>query len=133
MDAARALRGRQRMVEADAAIARARALAPGDRLIAFLRAQSAYELGHPAAALFAEAVRAWPDNLDARRNLALALASQGDVAAARGVLEAALAENPGWLDGHRVLASLRWASGDAQGFDESFPVALAALPRQQGL
>ena len=133
VEVARGLRGGQRMVEADAAIARARALDPGDRLIAFLRAQSAYELGYPAADMFAEAARLWPDNLDARRNLALALASEGEMPRAREVLEAALAGHPAWLDGHRVLASLRWAAGEAQGYDDSFAVALKALPGQQGL
>ena len=132
VEVARALRGQQRMVEADAAIARALALAPGDRLIRFLRAQSRYELGYPAAALFAEAAETWPDNLDARRNQALALASEGDGGGARTVLEAALAANPGWLEGHRVLASLRWAAGEAEGFDDSFPRALKALKGQQG-
>ena len=133
LDAARTLRAGQRMVEAEAAIARAHALAPGDRLIKFLLAQSAYELGLPAAALFAEAARMWPDNLDARRNQALALASEGDGQWAVAVLEAALEANPGWLEGHRVLASLRFAAGDAAGFDASFPAALKRLPRQQGL
>ena len=133
LDEARALRAGQHMVAADAAIAQAHALAPQDRLIAFLRAQSRYELGYPAADAFAEAARLWPDNLDARRNQALALASQGDVGAARQVLEAALAAHPGWLDGHRVLASLRWAAGEAEGFDSSFPAALRIEPRQQGL
>ena len=54
---ARRFRAVQDMASADHAIAEAARLAPGDPLTAFLRAQSAYELGYPAAALFAEAVR----------------------------------------------------------------------------
>ena len=95
-DQARVLRGAQRMVEADQAITRARTLAPADPLIAFLHAQSRYELGHPAAALFAEVCRLWPDNLDALRNRALAEASEGRPERARDLLAAALAEKPGW-------------------------------------
>ncbi|WDF74017.1 putative 2OG-Fe(II) oxygenase [Novosphingobium sp. KACC 22771] len=132
-DRARALRSMQRMIEADEAIAQARALAPDDRLIAFLHAQSRYELGHPAADLFAQVCRLWPDNPDALRNQAMALAAEGNVSAAVDMLYAALRQNPQWLDGHRVLASLRWVAGDAQGFDASYVEAARAHPRAQGL
>ncbi|MBB3956686.1 putative 2OG-Fe(II) oxygenase [Novosphingobium sediminicola] len=132
-DTARALRAQQRMIEADEAIAKAHALAPEDRLVAFLHAQSRYELGHRAADLFAQVCRLWPDNPDALRNHAMALASEGDIGAAVDLLTAALAQNPQWLDGHRVLASLRWVAGDAQDFDASYATAARANPRAQGL
>lgn len=132
-DAARELRAGQRMIEADEAMARAYALAPDDRLIAFLHAQSRYELGYPAADLFAQVCRLWPDNPDALRNQAMARAAEGDVGGAVDLLCAALAQNPQWLDGHRVLASLRWVAGDARGFDASYAAAARAHPRAQGL
>ena len=122
------LRREQRMIEAAAAMDEARALAPADPLIAFLHAQCRYELGHAAADLFGQVVRLWPGNLDALRNHALALASEGRVAEAEALLARALTDNPGWLDGHRVLASLRWTSGQAAGFDASFRVACLAQP-----
>jgi len=133
MEQARALRGQQRMVEAEAAMAQARALAPGDGLIAFLHAQARYELGYPAAALFADACRLWPDNRDVLRNRALAEASEGRVGVAVDLLTAALAQAPDWLEGHRVLAALRWVSGDAAGFDASYAQAARAHPGVVGL
>ncbi|WP_298199006.1 putative 2OG-Fe(II) oxygenase [Novosphingobium sp.] len=132
-DQARVLRGAQRMVEADQAITRARALAPADPLIAFLHAQSRYELGHPAAALFAEVCRLWPDNLDALRNRALAEASEGRPERARDLLAAALAEKPGWAEGHRVFAALEWVAGNTAGFDASYGRAITAEPGNPAL
>lgn len=130
---ARAARAAQDMVGADKAIAEASRLAPSDPLTAFLRAQSAYELGLPAAALFAEAVRLWPENPDALRNHALALASEGQTEEADRLLARALAAKPDWLDGQRVLASLRYSYGDAESYDAGFAEALKAQPRNQGL
>ncbi|MBU6268331.1 MAG: hypothetical protein KGN34_12375 [Sphingomonadales bacterium] len=132
-DRARGLRAEQRMVEADAAIARAASLDPSDRLTAFLRAQSAYELGFPAGDLYAHARRLWPDNPDIIRNHALALTSQGDVAGADRLLADALVQSPDWLDGHRVLSGMRFARGDGQHHDASFAAAVQACPRHQGL
>ena len=132
-DRARTCRAEQRMVEADAAIALAAGLDPEDRLTAFLRAQSAYELGHPAAGHFARVRRLWPENRDALRNHALALASEGEVSAADRLLADALASAPDWLDGHRVLAGLRFAHGDSEHYDASFAAAAQALPQHQGL
>ncbi|NKJ43665.1 putative 2OG-Fe(II) oxygenase [Novosphingobium sp. SG720] len=128
LDRARALRARQDMVGAEAALAQAHMLAKGDMQIAFLHAQARYELGHRAAHLFAHVCRQWPDHLDAQRNHALALASEGQVPAALAALEAALARRPTWAEGHRVLGSLRWVSGDTQGFDASFARAARAHP-----
>ena len=130
---ARRFRAVQDMASADHAIAEAARLAPGDPLTAFLRAQSAYELGYPAAALFAEAVRLWPENPDVLRNHALALASEVQVAQAEHILAAALAARPDWLDGQRVLASLRYSHGDTETYDKGFADAVRAQPRHQGL
>ncbi|KUR72581.1 hypothetical protein AQZ52_04880 [Novosphingobium fuchskuhlense] len=132
-DKARGLRAAQDMLRADSAIQEAARLAPSDPLTAFLRAQSAYELGHPAAALFAEAVRLWPENPDVLRNHALALAAEGRQVEAEAVLARALAARPDWLDGQRVLASLRYSHGDAESYDAGFAEAVRAQPRHQGL
>ena len=132
-DRARALRTMQRMIEADEAMAQAYALAPDDRLIAFLHAQSRYELGYPAAHLFENVCRLWPDNPDALRNQAMAWAAEGRMDRAVDLLGGALSQNPQWLEGHRVLAALRWTSGDVDGFDASFAAAARANPCEQGL
>jgi tetratricopeptide (TPR) repeat protein len=133
MQHAATLRAEQRMIEADDAIAQARALAPADPLIAFLHAQSRFELGHPAAALFTAAQQLWPANPDVLRNRALALAAEDDFPAAEALLADALAANPGWLDGHRVLAGLRWTFGNGTGFDASYVSAIAAQPNSAAL
>ncbi|MDE2301590.1 MAG: hypothetical protein KGK11_03420 [Sphingomonadales bacterium] len=130
---ARRLRAAQDMPGALAAITRAAALDPGDGLIALLRAQTAYELGYPAAGLYAEAQRLAPGNPDVLRNRALALASEGEEQAAQALLAAALAERPEWLDGQRVLAALRFTSGEREHFDAGFAAAVRARPRHQGL
>jgi Tfp pilus assembly protein PilF len=130
---ARAARAVQDMAEADKAINEAARLAPDDPLTTFLRAQSAYELGHPAAALFARAVQLWPENPDALRNHALALASEGLPEEAIRLLARALAARPDWLDGQRVLASLRYSHGETEGYDAGFAEAVKAQPQNQGL
>lgn len=133
LDRARAYRARQQMVEADEAIGQAARLDPSDRLTAFLRAQSAYELGYRASDHFARARRLWPENRDAVRNHALALASEGDLARAERVLTDILVDAPDWLEGHRVLAGMRFAHGDREHYDRAFAAATQAMPQHEGL
>ena len=130
---ARGLRAAQDMLGADQAIREAARLAPADPLTAFLRAQSAYELGYPAAELFAQAVRLWPENPDVLRNYAISLASEGRQAEAESQLASALAARPDWLDGQRVLANMRYSHGDAETYDAGFVQAVRAQPQNQGL
>jgi len=133
MQQAQALRAEQRMIEAERLVAQARVAAPEDRMIAFLHAQSRYELGYPAAELFGAVCEAWPENFDAQRNYALALASEGQAAAAAQRLEAVLAAAPAWVEGHRVLAALRWVGGEAEGYDASYAQAVARFPMSEPL
>jgi tetratricopeptide (TPR) repeat protein len=133
LDRARALRAVQDMAGADAALGNALALAPGDARLAMMQAQLRYERGLPAADLFARAAALDPANRDACRNRALALCAEGDPAGAEAVLTTAIATQPDWLDGLRVLASLRWVAGDAAGFDRGWAGATRAQPAQPGL
>ncbi len=121
------------MAEADAALTLAREQDSDDPRVAFLYAQLRYEVGYPAADLFAQALRLAPGNRDALRNRALALASEGQADAAMAILEQAVAQAPDWLEGLRVLTSLRWVTGDAAGFDAAWARAARAWPAQQGL
>lgn len=131
LDLAIGHRAAQRMDDADAALTTARDLAPDDPQIGFLLAQLRYERGLPAADLFAHAQALDPANRDALRNRALALASEGEMVQAQGLL--AGAQSPDWLDGLRVLASLRWVAGDAAGFDAGWATAARAHPGQAAL
>ena len=121
------------MIEADGAIAQAAALDPADPLSAFLLAQSRYELGYPASELFARARQLWPDNPDVLRNHALALASEGQYDQAVGLLANSLKAHPEWLDGHRVLAGLRWSGVDSHAHDASYAAAVRIQPGNSAL
>jgi len=136
-DAARllgyALRQEQRFAEADAVFTAALPQAPRDVALCFGQAQSRYELGLPAAGLFAKAQKLAPADLELLRNRALAMASEGDRAGAERVLHQALKRHPDWLDGHKVLTSLRWTGGDHSGFADHYAAAVRAQPGNQNL
>ncbi len=124
-----ALRAAQRLAEAEAIFA-ASSTDPASR---FGLAQTRFERGLPAAALFADAQTALPGDLEIVRNRAVALASEGDTAAAEALLSAELAARSGWLDGHKALATLRWTRGDAARFADSYADGLKAEPANAAL
>ncbi len=128
-----ALHAQQRLVEAEALFATASAAHPVDPGLAFGLAQIRYELGYPAADLFARVRQLAPDNLDVARNQALALISEGRADAARLLLEPLLAQHPDWLDGHKTLATLKWTNGDQQGFSDHLGPACRAQPDNPAL
>lgn len=128
-----ALRQEQRFEEADTVFTAALTQRDTDPALRFVLAQTRYERGLPAAALFAQAQTALPDNPDIVRNRAAAMAAEGDAAGAEHVLTGALAARPEWLDGHKALATLRWTSGDQSHFSDSYAAACAAQPRNAKL
>jgi tetratricopeptide (TPR) repeat protein len=123
-----ALRREQRLLEAAAVFSAAIAAGGEDSALVQGLAQTRYELGQPAAALFAEAQRRNPANLEILRNRALAMASEGDRAGAEALLKQAVAAHPGWLDGHKSLSVLRWTGGDQARHAASYAAACAAQP-----
>jgi hypothetical protein len=125
---AAALREAQDMEAALEAIIAAAKQDPDDPRAAFGLAQIRFETWRPAAELFAKARGLVPRNPDILRNHALALAAEGEGEAAEAMLENALRQAPGWLDGHRVLAAQRITSGDAADFDRSYTEAVQADP-----
>lgn len=128
-----ALRLEQRLVEAAAVFAAARAGGLDDPAVLQGLAQTRYELGLPATTLFAEAQRVNPGNLELLRNRAAAMASEGDRAGAIHLLLGTLRTNPGWLDGHKVLAALRWTGGGWQSFTTSYADAVRTEPSNAAL
>lgn len=128
-----ALRRAQRYFEADTLIGAALLRFPDDPVLAFFRAQTRYELGHPASDLFARAAALDPANPDARRNLALALVSEGQAAVARDWLEAELRDRPDWQDGLKALATLNWTHGARVHFADHYAPACRAVPQRLDL
>lgn len=127
------LHGEQRLLEAETVFAAAAEAYPADPGLAFGLAQTRYELGDPAAALFAAVRQLAPGNLDVARNQALALISEGQPGEARGLLEALLAQQPDWLDGHKALATLGWTCGEQQSFTDHLAPACRARPDNPAL
>jgi tetratricopeptide (TPR) repeat protein len=128
-----ALRLNQQLLEAAEVFQAAR---PGGRLEPALvegLAQTRYELGQPAAALFTEAQKLLPGNPDVVRNRASAMAAEGDVAGAEALLESEVARVPGWLAGHKTLATLRWTRGNPATFDASYAAACHAQANNKEL
>ncbi len=128
-----ALRMEQRLEEADTVFTAASAAGFANPALLQGLAQTRYELGHDAAALFAAAGKAAPGNMEIARNHALALISEGRSDEARILLDRALERQPGWLDGHKALATLRWTQGDHAGFADSYAAACKAEPGNAAL
>ncbi|MGE8141426.1 putative 2OG-Fe(II) oxygenase [Novosphingobium sp. NPDC080210] len=123
-----ALRREQRLLDAAAVFSAAIAAGAKDPALVQGLAQTRYELGQPAAALFAEAQARNPADLEILRNRALALASEGGRAGAETLLEEAVTKHPAWLDGHKALSVLRWTGGDQARHAASYGPACAAQP-----
>lgn len=106
--------------------------APADPDVALGLAQISFEAGLDAAELYADAARLQPLRIDLQRSRASALAAEGRQGEAEVLLEAVLAQNPVWIDGHRTLCGLRATAGDAD-FARSFSSAIKREPANFGL
>jgi tetratricopeptide (TPR) repeat protein len=126
-------RNAQRMEDAYAAILRAADLAPNDPTIAAIHAQLALETGRTATAHFAAALLLDPVNLLLTRSYCAALAGEGQFVEAIALLDASLKEQPDWLDGHKLVSSLRHTSGEAGDFAQSYAAACADQPQNLSL
>jgi tetratricopeptide (TPR) repeat protein len=126
-------RNAQRMEDAYAAILRAADLAPNDPTIAAIHAQLALETGRLAVPLFEKARLLEPDNLMLTRSYCAALAGEGQFVEAIALLDASLKERPNWLDGHKLITSLRHTSGEVGDFARSYAAACAVQPQNLSL
>jgi tetratricopeptide (TPR) repeat protein len=130
---ASAFRNAQQMEDAYETIAQAARQTPNDPRAAFGLAQISFETWRPAADLFAAARQLAPDTPDLIRNHALALVAEGAGDVAETLLEGVLAVNPGWIDGHKTLATLRLTAGDGDQFDDGYVIAARAEPANVAL
>lgn len=115
------------------AFTKAASLMPGDAMIANGLACVTYEAGLPAAELFERAIELDPADRSLWLRLAAAWVQQGQADAVIGGLEAELAAEPAWIEGHNTFAKLRWEAGDRTGFTRSFDRAVQAMPRSKDL
>ena len=122
------LRALDRRAEALPLLQRAASLAPADGGIAHTLAQTALEAGLPATALFEQALRLDPGSAVVRLGLTSARYAGGDGIAALEALEAALAHNPGWYDGHRQFAQLATMLGQSERMLGTLRATMARFP-----
>lgn len=116
-----------------AAFERAAALAPADAKVLHGLAQARLDAGLPAIDAFERAVRSASDPGPALLGLAAALTAEGEIVAAVERLDAHLARNPGWAEGHWLASRLRWMSGERATYLAALDHALAAAPKTLAL
>lgn len=124
-----AYRDQQRMAESVRAFARAVELAPDDALSALAHAETRFESGLPAAAQARRALELDPENPVAIGCCAAALTAEGQRRAAENLLASALARQPDWLEGQKLLAALRYTGGDNSEYARSYAAAVRILPQ----
>lgn len=110
------------------ALQRAVELAPSEPLVAHGYARTLLEAGMPSVEPFARALKLAPTNTEVLKGFASALVADGRIADAIDGLETVLRRSPLWTDGHVLLATMRWANGEREGFTRSFDEALRAHP-----
>jgi len=110
------------------ALHRAASLAPAEPLIVRGLARTLLEAGLPCVNEFVRAMKVAPNNPDVIKGLVAALAAEGRSAEAIAGLEQALKRSPLWTDGHALLAQMRWAEGEREGFTRSIDEALVQHP-----
>jgi Flp pilus assembly protein TadD len=123
------LRQLDRREEAIASLRRASELAPGSAKIAHALARTLFEAGLPSLQAYGQAVRLAPADTEVLAGMTSACAAEGQAAGAIDGLDQLLACSPQWVEGHSLLARLRWAQGERDGFARSFERAVAAQPQ----
>jgi tetratricopeptide (TPR) repeat protein len=115
------------------ALRRAADLAPNEPLIVHGLAKTSLEAGLPSVDLFGRALKVCANNPDVVKGLVSALLAEGRIQEATEGLELALGRSPLWTDGHVLLASIRWANGEREGFTRSIDEALVEHPNSMEL
>ena len=94
------------------AIGHAARLAPDDAAIALADAHLHHDGWRPAVEKFDRAVALAPGDLSAIKGLAGALDRSGGSAAGRALLDKSLTHHPGWIEGHKLLSTMRLTAGE---------------------
>jgi cytochrome c-type biogenesis protein CcmH/NrfG len=122
-----------RREEALQSLQRAVRLDPAAPKPAAALATTLYEAGLPSLQAHGAALRLDPANQQLVMGLASALIAEGEPDSAIAGLEQVLHRSPHWVEGHVLLAKLRWAQGEREGFTRSFDDALRILPQSRPL
>jgi Flp pilus assembly protein TadD len=123
------LRELGRRADALPSLRRAAQLAPASFKIAYSLALTLYEAGLPSVDAFGQALRLAPGDADAIYGLTTAFVAAGEPETAVNGLEKILSRSPHWVNGHVLLAKLRWMQGEREGFTRNFEAAVAAMPQ----
>jgi Flp pilus assembly protein TadD len=123
------LRQLNRRDEAIGSLRRASELAPNSAKVAHALARTLFEAGLPSLQAYGRAVRLAPADTEVLAGMTSACAAEGQATGAIDGLDQLLARSPQWVEGHSLLARLRWAQGEREGFVRSFERAVAAQPQ----
>jgi tetratricopeptide (TPR) repeat protein len=126
-------RAREDSLAATQALMKAGKLAPSDARIAHALARVTLEAGLPAVDAFEAALSLAPADGDIHMGWTAAKLACGQGASAAQHLARLLDASPGWLEGHRALANLRWLLGDVKEFTSSYVTALRSNRRDERL
>lgn len=119
----------KRYAAASASMARATALAPADPKTARSRARLALERSDPdALTLIEQALTLNRGDPNLLHDYAQVLALHGRIDEALECTATLVKHVPGWIDGLKLHAELRWAAGDTDRFADHF-AAVAAMPQ----
>ncbi len=128
-----ASRVEQKMERAQRAFDKACELSPEDPSVLSDLAQCEFELGRAAAALFGRAMQLSPGRLDLCRSQAAALVAEGRAPEAIARLQSLLSAHPGWIDGHKSLASFLWLEGRRDLYTDGLERACQREPQNAAL
>ena len=127
------LRALDRREEALKSLQRAMQLGPEAPGPAHALARTLYEAGLPSVQAYGRALKLAPADQSIVTGLASAFIAEGDPGAALSGLERIVSRSPHWVEGHILLAKLRWAQGERDGFARSFDDALRERPQDMDL
>ncbi|HEY8433136.1 MAG TPA: putative 2OG-Fe(II) oxygenase [Sphingomicrobium sp.] len=122
------LRELDRREEALRSLRKAAEMAPGSAKIAHALARTLLEAGLPSVDAFGRAIQLAPGDQELVAGLAAAFIADGEPQTALAGLEKIVKRSPHWVNGHVLLAKLRWMQGERDRFTSSFDEALQALP-----
>ena len=127
------LRELDRREEALPSLRRAAELAPTSANIAHALARTLFEAGLPSVEAYGRALQLNSADTSLVTGLTSAFVAEGEPGTAISGLERILSRSPHWVEGHVLLAKLRWAQGEREGFARSFEEAVTAHPEDLDL